>query len=146
MPPAKSLLQLVHDRTFRSRRHHELLADRVLPYPELATIQAGYLAAENELERRAIGVQFERAMRVGAGAPGTRPDGILEAILNMPPEPYDREKDRLAAERFARALRARDLSREGVSLRDVAERIGVAVSTVRRYLRELEQLQPSSPR
>ena len=74
IPQAKSLADHVHDRTFRARRHHELLAGSVLPWPPLAAIQSRYVAAEHKLERRAIAVEFERAVR-------TRDDDKLSGAL-----------------------------------------------------------------
>lgn len=64
MPAAKSLDAHVRDGTFRSRRHRHLLEGPVVPWPELAVLQARYAATRHELERRAIGVEFERAIRV----------------------------------------------------------------------------------
>jgi len=63
MPAAKSLAQHVRDGTFRSRNHRDLLVGAVLPWPELAAIQARFAATDHPLERREIGIEFERAMR-----------------------------------------------------------------------------------
>lgn len=91
MPPAKTLRQHVVDGSFRSRRHHTLLSGAVLPWPELAEIQARYVAASSAPEKRALGVAFERAVRkrLQAQDPDDEPNGTtweeLQEILNAPP-------------------------------------------------------------
>jgi hypothetical protein len=65
MPAARTLVEHVSARTFRSRRHHELLAGPVLRWPAAAELQSRYAGASHELERRAIGVEFERCVRDG---------------------------------------------------------------------------------
>src|SRR4051812_24409433 len=63
MPVAKTLEQHVRGRSFRARRHRELLAGSQLrAWPELAEIQDLYCNARNELEARRIAVEFERAV------------------------------------------------------------------------------------
>ncbi|MHB8641417.1 MAG: helix-turn-helix domain-containing protein [Gaiellaceae bacterium] len=113
------------------------------PWPELATLQGQYAATANEFERRAIGVEFERAVRsldpadvdtVNVNAPSP----TMLAIMNAEPEWYDPEADARASERRARALWARDLCQDGLSLRAIGERIGTSPSTVSRLLAELE--------
>jgi phage terminase large subunit-like protein len=60
--PAKTLAAHVLEGTFRSRRHHRLLAGAELPWSGLAVIQARFRAATSEAERRAISVQFQQAV------------------------------------------------------------------------------------
>jgi hypothetical protein len=66
---AKSLEQLVADRTFLARRHRDLLAGPTLPDIELAQLQARFAAAAGEAEQRAVSVEFERIVRRRAAAP-----------------------------------------------------------------------------
>src|SRR4051812_19198664 len=127
MPSAKTLKCLIHDRRFRARRHQHLLAGPVLPWPELAEIQSRFVATEHPLERRAIAVEFQRAVsnRGDSGYDDTA-GGMtdLDRILAMPPMPYNPARNRADAERFARALRARDLVADGLSPSEVAESLG----------------------
>jgi hypothetical protein len=60
--PSKTLTELVLDGTFRARRHHELLAGEDVQWRSLAGIQAHYRAADHELERRRLAVDFENAI------------------------------------------------------------------------------------
>lgn len=63
--PKKSLDDLVRDRTFLARRHGELLEGGELPWSALAPLQAAYAAADDDAERRAIALDFQRAVRAG---------------------------------------------------------------------------------
>lgn len=96
MPAPKALTEHVREATFRSRRHHALLAGSVVPWRQLAIIQANYAAATSEPERRALGVAFERAVRELQEAGGTSADDDLlrrlDEILTSPPVPYDPER------------------------------------------------------
>jgi AraC-like DNA-binding protein len=135
MPAAKSLDEHVLDRTFRARRHHDLLAGPVVPWPELAALQSRYAAAAHELERRAVAVEFERAVRDrGADADVATLQLELDAILAQAPTPWKPERDRQRSRRAAAANFARDLRNDGLPLRQIATRLGVSPSTVRRYL------------
>ena len=62
--PPKSLAQLLHDGSFRARRHGPLLLGPDLRYPAFALLQARYRQATSEPERRAIALEFERAVRL----------------------------------------------------------------------------------
>jgi phage terminase large subunit-like protein len=64
--PPKSLAQLLRDGSFRARRdsHRALLLGPDLPYPAFALLQARYRRATSEPERRAIALEFERAVRL----------------------------------------------------------------------------------
>ena len=85
-----SLEQHVKRGTFRSRRHLQLLARQPLPaeWPLFARLQARYQAASSDFERRAIGVEFEQAVRAahqelavrGEGPSGPGPDQLLAAL------------------------------------------------------------------
>src|SRR5947209_2836861 len=62
--PAKSLVELVHDGTFRARRdsHRQLLAGPDVPWPGLAGYQHKYQTARSNPERREAALAFERAV------------------------------------------------------------------------------------
>jgi phage terminase large subunit-like protein len=64
--PPKSLAQLVRDGSFRARRaqHRALLGGPDLPYPGFAILQARFRRATSEPERRALALEFERAVRL----------------------------------------------------------------------------------
>jgi phage terminase large subunit-like protein len=64
--PAKSLAQLVRDGSFRARRAQQraLLGGPDLPYPGFALLQARFRRATSEPERRALALEFERAVRL----------------------------------------------------------------------------------
>jgi len=149
MPAPKTLVQHSRERTFRSRRHRELLLGPVVPWPELAALQARYAATAHELERRAIGVEFERAVaRLPANdAIAATAASLLDEIVNAPPEPHTPDRDRAASERAARVLYARDAFLYGMrrieddapgplTVDEIAKRLGVCSATVRRYLAE----------
>ena len=71
--PAKSLLEHILDGSFRARRHHPLLAGPRVPYPGFALLQERYCAASSEAERRAIGLECQRA--IGLVREQTPPQG-----------------------------------------------------------------------
>jgi hypothetical protein len=140
MPTAKSLTDHVRDGTFRSRRHHPLLAGPAVPWPELATLQGRYAAAAQELERRAVGVEFERAVRDLEKRVGTDPAiEDLERLLSLPPVPMAIALDRRLVERYWRAMEIAELVDEGVPQAEVAAKFGVSPTTVRRELGWLEK-------
>ena len=60
--PTKTLRAHVVAGTFRARRvtHRDLLCGALLPWPAFANLQARYLAATSEPERRAVALQVER--------------------------------------------------------------------------------------
>jgi phage terminase large subunit-like protein len=64
--PAKSLAQLVRDGSFRARReqHRALLLGPDLPYPGFALLQERFRRATSEPERRALALEFERAVKL----------------------------------------------------------------------------------
>jgi len=62
--PAKSLAAHVRDATFRARRHRAFLLGPELPWPGFAVLQHRYRAATSEPERRAVAVEFARAVRL----------------------------------------------------------------------------------
>jgi hypothetical protein len=80
MPPAKSLLEHCLHGTFRSRRHHPLLAGPRLPWPSLASLQVRYVSATSEPERRAIGLVVEQASRA---ADKDEPDPFERAVVDL---------------------------------------------------------------
>ena len=61
--PSKSLQERVRDRTFLARRHGGLLAGALVTSEELAAVQAAYQSATSDRERRALALDFERALR-----------------------------------------------------------------------------------
>jgi hypothetical protein len=63
MTPPKTLLRHVQDRSWRADRHADLLDGPVLPWPTLAALQARYIRARTELERRAVALEFSQAIR-----------------------------------------------------------------------------------
>lgn len=140
VPAPKSLAVHVRERTFRARRHHELLTGPVLPWPALAELQGRYAASEHELERRAIAVEFERAVRDGIGADSNDSAGItsdLRAILSAPPVWIDDTDSSRHSARFRRAFLAFAHHHCGATVEAIAERLGVTPRTVRGYLAEL---------
>lgn len=88
--PARSLEQHIRQGSFRSRRHHRLLAGKPLPaeWPLFASLQAQYQAATSDPERAAIGLQFEqtlaathaRAKALDSGLAGPSLDNQLNAL------------------------------------------------------------------
>jgi phage terminase large subunit-like protein len=61
--PAKTLQERVRDRSFLARRHGGLLARPFVDVPELREIQVAWQAATSDRERRALALDFERALR-----------------------------------------------------------------------------------
>src|SRR4051794_9408875 len=99
MPAAKTLPQHVREATFRARRHAHLLAGPVVEWPTLALLQARYVGTSHHLERRAIAVEFERAMRALAhdeveAAAVAAMEAELQALLDA--EPVDLSLEELA--------------------------------------------------
>jgi hypothetical protein len=135
MPAAKSLLDHCRERSFRSRRHHALLLGPAVPWPELAALQGRYAAAEHELERRAIGVQFERAIPSAVPEPSAgEAESLLAEILNMPPAPYNPVRDHREAEREMRTQLADWRRQDGWTLAAIAAELDVSPATIRRDL------------
>jgi phage terminase large subunit-like protein len=64
--PAKTLLELVQDGTFRGRRdsHRLLLGGPDLPWSGFALLQARYRSAGSEPERRAVALEFQHAVEL----------------------------------------------------------------------------------
>src|SRR5437868_2500077 len=104
----KTLNDLVHDRSFLARRHSPLLLEAPpVADPDLANLQELYQAERSELERRALALQFEKALREPRELTHTpTAEDRLEEIVNMPPAELDLEANRRASERFARATLA----------------------------------------
>jgi hypothetical protein len=153
MPAPKSLRLHVLDRTFRSRRHHRLLAsDELLADSKLAELQRAYRQAGSERERRELGVTFEQAVkalddvqRPPEGGPKSRDQlrAELDALLNGPLPP----DEPLDVGREMRRTKVRDQYLHGMygkrdepirrgTLAEIAASVGVSPSTARRYLQE----------
>jgi hypothetical protein len=62
--PATPLETLVRTAGFRARRHAPLLSGPELPWPTFAALQRTYRGCGNEQERRAVALDFERAVKV----------------------------------------------------------------------------------
>jgi AraC-like DNA-binding protein len=136
----KTLLELVADQTFLARRHADRLLDAPLERADLRELQGRYYAAGGDVERRAIARRFEDAVRRPPENPDAkvrRLQAELDAIINAPPEPYDPAQSPADSERFARALEARRLRSDGLTLTAIARELGVSPSTVHRLLAEL---------
>jgi phage terminase large subunit-like protein len=76
--PAKTLAEHVREGTFRARRetHRSLLPDAALPWQGFAVLQERFRRASSEPERRAVALEFERAVgQVQAQVERERPDG-----------------------------------------------------------------------
>ena len=141
--PAKTLEQLVLDRTFKSRRHHELLAGPVVEWPTLALIQARYVATSHLLERRLIGLEFEHTVRAldldqNDRAARERAEEELRELLD---QVDDVDLDGLGAllDRSMAATWCRDLRRAGTSFRAIGEQVGMSGPKVRREILWLER-------
>jgi hypothetical protein len=82
--PAHSLEQHVRQGSFRSRRHHRLLALEPLPADWLlfAGLQARYQAATSEPERAATGLQFEQAVTAAHAQAKARDCGLSGPSLH----------------------------------------------------------------
>ncbi len=147
MPAAKGLEGHVRDATWRARlaRHRELLeTSPPPPWPQLAAIQAAYRATSHELERRAIAVEFERAVRTLAEddderAERERAEQELEELLDAPPEEISLDELAAQLDRSARATRACDLRRRGMSYAAIGEQVEMNGSKVRREIAWLER-------
>jgi hypothetical protein len=64
-PRHKTLRDLVRDVTFPARRHsHLLVDDPLVGDPALRTLQKQYRDEASKLERRAIALRFEKAVRI----------------------------------------------------------------------------------
>jgi hypothetical protein len=141
VPAALSLEELVRGGGFRARRHRDLLADApTLPWPQLAALQSAYVATEHVLERRAIGVAFERAVRTlneDETERAARAAALAEfdQLVFADPEPLDLERMTLELDRWHDASGARYLrDRERLPWRLVADRLGVSVGKARRLV------------
>jgi hypothetical protein len=135
LPAPLSLEQLVRRKGFRPSRHRELLAGRVLPWPQLAALQGEYVAAGSEPERREIAVRFLRAVTAGAG-PRPEIEGRLLKIITGPPVVWDPKTGRTYVDRTCRKIWARELVRRGLDVDEAAARMNVSAATVKAYLRE----------
>lgn len=131
------------DRTFTSRRHHELLGGPVLEWPTLATIQSRYVATTHPLERRAVGIEFEHAVREldvdeNERAERERDERELRELLD---EIAEVDLDELAADldRCMRATWCRDLRRSGLPFRAIGEQVGMSGAKARREILWLER-------
>lgn len=148
MPAPKDLELHVREATFRARRHRDLLEHApALPWVELATLQSQYAATEHELERRAIAVEFERAVRE------LDVDQDEHARRELEQEQFERElaevddvdfdADLRRWQRAERALLAQDLRRgilgQPLSYRAIGLRLRCSASTARRLVASLEQ-------
>jgi phage terminase large subunit-like protein len=84
--PAKPLAQLVREGNYRARRdtHRLLLAGPDLPWPGFALLQQRFRTATSEPERRAIALEFQRAVNLvqqQAAAAEEGPSERLQAEL-----------------------------------------------------------------
>ncbi|MGD0165795.1 MAG: hypothetical protein ABSC51_00695 [Gaiellaceae bacterium] len=136
MPAAKSLVEHVRQRSFRSRRHHPLLSGRALPWPELAQIQSWYVAATSDAERREIGRQFEKAVQeFHADGPVTAEEELLalkiEAILAMGPVQVNLDLSRSESAVFTRRQCAEQLRLAGWKVAKIAPALEVSATTIR---------------
>ena len=61
--PRKTLLDLVEEGTFVSRKHHDLLSGDRLRWKSLSKLQEQYAAAETTFEKRRLGVEFEKTAK-----------------------------------------------------------------------------------
>jgi hypothetical protein len=141
MPAAKSLVEHVREGTFRSRRHHRLLAGPVVPCDELALLQARYARATSEAERRAVGVEFEQAVRQGRGRSQDElaldPDVFLvEEIFTGLPVPMTLYGEEL--ERYYRAHKSATLAEAGLSVDQISSQLKLPAATVRADIRWFE--------
>jgi hypothetical protein len=143
VPAAKTLKEQVIDRSFRSRRHRELLAGPVVEWPTLALLQARYAAADHELERRAIGVEFERAVRELDNDESERAtreaaecelQGFFDEIVEVDPD-----EDAATADREMTVVWCRDLRRSGLTYCAIGEQLGFSGAQVRRMILRLER-------
>ena len=62
--PKKSLAERVRERSFVARRHGELLEiESLVADDDLRRLQEAYIACPNRYERRALALEFEKAVR-----------------------------------------------------------------------------------
>ena len=62
--PKKSLAERVHERSFLARRHGELLElEPLVADKGLRGLQKAYIECSNPFERRALALEFEKAVR-----------------------------------------------------------------------------------
>lgn len=69
--PTKTLNQLILDGTFRSTKHRDRLLDEDARTPALQELQQRYREARSDPERKAVGLEFEKAVQTGEGGPAT---------------------------------------------------------------------------
>jgi hypothetical protein len=115
----------------------------VVAWPRLALLQAGYVAADHPLERRAIGVEFERAVREldvdeNERAERERAEQELRELLDQVDD-VDPDEDAANADRELRAVWCRALRRTGMSYRAIGEQVGTSGAQVRRLILRLER-------
>jgi hypothetical protein len=92
-----------------------LASGPVVEWPRLAVLQARYVATEHALERRLIGVEFERAER--------ELEALLAEVVDVSPD---------ADAGFTRATWCRHLRRSGLSYRAIGERTAASAGQLRR--------------
>jgi hypothetical protein len=143
VPAPKTLRDHCIDGSFRSRRHHEQLAGPVVPWPELSAIQSRYVAASHELERRAIGVEFEHAARAFANDSSSTSaydaEAELQALFDLPLVPIELAHSPRLYLRYWRAMRAGKLFDAGGTVAAIAVAEEISPATVRRDLHWLER-------
>jgi phage terminase large subunit-like protein len=83
--PRKSLLELVEDGSFLARQHHERLSEEPLRWKSLSKLQARYVAAATELERRQVAREFERATQQLQGRRARSAKPLVEHLEKLGP-------------------------------------------------------------
>jgi hypothetical protein len=81
--PARSLVDHLREGSFRARRHHELLGGPDVPWSGFALLQRRYRVASSELERRAVAVDCERAVKLARAAADTEAAGSSIPIIEQ---------------------------------------------------------------
>ena len=114
-----------------------------MKWPTLAVLQAEYAATDHELERRAIAVTFERAVRELAedhedAERRAVAEAELLAIVHGEPVEIDDDEIGLMLDRWDQTLAAREMLRAGLSRRAIAKRLGVLRWQVSKMLAELD--------
>jgi len=153
--PRATLDDLVYRRSFLARRHaHLLVEDSLVGDRRLRQLQKRYRVEPSALERRALALTFERALRdaraldeLDVDPDDDDEDGPtleerlaeLDAIVNAPPVEVDMDAEWKATERFSRAVRMRDLQRGGLNAKEIGAHFDVSARTVQRELRRLER-------
>jgi hypothetical protein len=137
--PKKSLEDLCVDGTFLARRHAHLLEDEALvEEPSLCALQEAYRDEASELERRALAVRFEKAVRVAVATTlAQQRDDLLDELdelLHAEPVEVDMDASIAASRRHMEALRCRDLRATGLSYRAIGERVGRSPAAARRLV------------